>query len=615
MSFCEYQNEDVCNPPNTTEGHEECWVGMTDADDFGQLDGQDCGNGCAHCPDFPFEVQSQGIAHTSWESSSDWVSLQLHTGLTGGWRFLAPLMDGVQQPVTAKNTWSDLRSGQPLLCRPGALLTLGCCYDGNQGRECTGQDLDMCSCWKGNPTVIGGSPPFVCPDGTPYGHPTGGFYGNAFFYTGWGWPTLVQFSNLGFSIHPGQNTTSYCRKFTPFHPCPQTVAGIPLVLGSAESLMPVFYRQDQGCAFNWLAPFMAGAAAPSPGGCLNGYASADGDENNNVGAPYLDAPCTLVVKDVRPVSDPDNPVGFPVDSPNFPLTDIRTNEIRNLVMSKVFSETFPHSEFPNGITFDQLTQEVFDTTAPVADNTGISHFRRHYDGTGENPEDLIEVVRLPHCRTRFGDCQIDASLVITRVSFTAWIVLGHTARDPVGAFSLDDLGGDQYATPFASIHIKVTCGIRINSIDGTKQIVRAWLEDDDPNKITPVDIIESENLDEWPIATPERNRIIYAELEGELDADVESCRIVEWRGQLGFTSKPTAQSQRANLSNPEPEGGSSNEAFAAVIAQRTDGFEVPALPSLLDSAPENPNQLWSGSLRFYWSGTAGYDSCIGILGP
>lgn len=556
---CTYQGNEVCEPEGSTDGQEACYTGLFTTDDFGQADGIGCEHGCVPCRDNPNEHLAFGPTFLTGQN------------LWGARRFLWPHIGSPDERVTATNRLAILETAHPLWVKPGAQFVLGCCYN-NGGQECFGA-WSTCSCLDEAEWNVTEGTGTICPDGTPIYNWLPGFFMDRFFFSGYGWPPFAHSTGI---------KGSYCRKFVPWDPCSVVVRPIPSGgLNSPANIVPRSCRSAgrtdvvYGCSPNPFL-FLAGNASPTSE-CLDGFAS-DTSENDNQYAFYI--PLGEECHDITRYISVQPKVGdIPrVENTNFPLADSKLDEIRNTVLSLIWSTTWPD---PDG----DMNFDVLDHWASSAEDSGVNLsigiFSREYNPT--NPAtNYISVYEFPNSRSRWGDLTIDASLIVTRID----ILLVYA---PVNAhhriLSQSQATHEIHSYPFMSILIDVTLGIRINSTGGANWIVRTWLDPPEYNFIT----LTEGAPGTFPTLTPGGNRVVY------IDANDEKIRPpshVHWRGLLAHQTIPSSGDQWAQVS---VEASTCEKADVLVAA--LSNKEMGGHPTLLETNPADPNQLWAGVLE------------------
>lgn len=594
MGVCIWNYHDVCpTPPGPTSDHEDCWTGIKDEADFGDADGIGCDVGCVPCRDLQGNV-IQGA--TSLTRRYDWPTL------LGAARFLFPSAASPGGTVGADNMLRVLKASQPLWVKAGAAFYLGCCHS-NTEHECFGE-WSTCSCFDEVSAVPNDE--HICEDGSRQNHFLSGMFMDRFAWANIGWgPT---------GWVPGLFTnTFYCRKFTPHHECTQNVrvmpsGGISGALGRIAALVRTGFGEFHGgCTVDMFILLVGEAVANRD--CLDGFASSGGQQNEYVGTPYIvqTDPCWAATSFIRCEPDPTDRPRFLTDSENFPLADVETAELHNSVLDIIWSREWPDVSLLGGsMNFDYL-----DHYPP---NAGIGHFGRTYrpQSIGSYAQSIGETVpvvvkELPNSYAKWGDMRINASFVVAGIHIFLVYVPVKIYHHQVGE-SLE-LDGTFHSYPFAAVDIAVTYGIRLNSVEGTRLITRSWIPP--PNLANPSEIPHTARISlvegepgTFPRVTPRDNRIVYVGEDGEI---FEPPSHFVWRGLLSRLTKPSCDDQKnAYVATV----GTDTEWAQRFLAASSDHF-IGGQPALLETRPNEPNQIWGGRLYMTFRNTPGWVTCMG----
>jgi len=359
MGGCIHEGADVCEPPEgPTSGHENCYTGMVDTDDFGELDGIGCSVGCVSCRDLPLEVRTLGSIDETRPPPG--THRDHGVQLSGAQRFLFPSKTTTpDEHVGADNRQYALSVLQPIWVKSGAEFWLGCCHT-NFGGECF-NDHSTCSCFR-EPLPPDGEDA-TCSDGTSLLCLLSGHFMDRFAYSGLGWSP----NGSAFGLF---SNSMYCRRFTPKDNCSIIVASVGSGgVYSASGRIPTIIRTSYqpGCPVDVFV-FLWGVAASNTD-CLDGYASSGGDQNHNVGLPYILITdlCHNVSAQVICRPETGDPPRFG-GGPNFPLEDLKTFAIHNSVLERIWEEQWPDDNQPGGdMNFDYI-----DHLVPA--NSGVGAF-------------------------------------------------------------------------------------------------------------------------------------------------------------------------------------------------------------------------------------------------
>lgn len=550
--------EDVDNWADdlNTDGHGECFVGLGDPDPAtGTPECFGCDVRCSVCPDDPTSLNLQA-------GGSDIAGIRFLRGR------LAP--PGVYVPNrNALGQLMDLRTNEAQLVPPVIHYERGSCHRQTEYRECFG--YHVCSCWD-TPTSIteeGARCGMVAGASTAFNNPMHGEWpdGNFFFLNGW--PSKIQ-----------------CRKFLDPRDLPVEVASIrhqTVFLGSSplgELVAP--------CPANNLVECAARVPNSTCPDICNGWRESD---DPNEGRP------SFYLSPTDPGHGKFDTVWFRAANVQIDKADAETageketRRIKNAALDKVFQEgfTFP-GPGSGGTNFKQL-----DHRHPIGGtNSKLGHYSRFWGAQDDQdiPLELLPIVDfdLSLTRTRFGSveidsvkikpgCPVNATIVIYKVEADMWLHLEHTKHFPPG--------GDKwlhFTRPSANIEIGIWLAVRVSLPPVGDVRDRCAV-----NGI-PVEVANATVLGNMPTATPEGNRIRFANDDA---AFIRIPQKVEWKGWLGLKSPHT-----------EPKREYTTEFLSQfnhcdAVWRALGEFEVRGLPTHLSSSPKprDSMRIYGGSVK------------------
>ena len=543
--FNEPQGIEICEQilgagfdPNqhSTDGQESCWVGIFDSDEDGlSTNCIGCDIGCRPCLDDPTVMRG-------WADKSD------------GEAYLRP--DRANAPFRdARGAIADITAG-PLvpLSRPRHQLMLeeinlerSPCNENTQPRACWDARNHPCFCMD----TFGD-----CGPGT-LGVPVLGELRDRWFFLRTKWPVSTD------------DGTMFCRNFLD---------------GDQQTNVKVRARRNQTriIGVGFLAP-CASDLLVRCSGCVPGSS----DCSNEFGE------CSPV----RPLVDP----GF---CPSY-VGGAEENQFDRIFV-KEFTPTLrkfdwmtfdqkTEIDFKNGVLesvgntqFGAINFEQLDHRVTTVGNSGLGDFDRTFSAA--NLAEGIPIMVLP-AKTRWGGCEVFAEVRIVGVEFLTNVML-HSTRNskpfqgPVTTFTVYD----HYVTPFVTIQINITLGVRA-------VLMEACVVNGQPQTITTVD--------NWPTIGPDGNRIIYdfPPLPGRpvlgprprprtRPRSILIPRRIEWRGMLNYHTDPPVE---PILVKPfdAPEFGLDCGVQAAAIGE----FTVPGVPGAFDTDPDDRNNAYGGSIK------------------
>ncbi len=552
-NFCERTSDgrDICRWPfdyfyfltdpddPATRGHQECWVGMSTDDTFGDLDGEGCDVGCRSCPDLPSE-----LLHSA---------AQLE-----GSRWLHPHPQRLS--IDATGLRRPLRASQVMLIpRFETHYVRGVCYD-NAGTECFGGSV--CECFgersgeKNVNSTVGAGGCFAAPTGNVTF--TRGYFADEFFYRGISYPP-----------RDAEDYDMFCRRFEP----QGTDENFLVTLAGGEMYSPAFvrssYRFDKPvtCIINMMIPCVGGVPDSS---CDDAFRNTPRYDEFNVLRPepdwYNEAANRTQFGHIRLGGDP-----------HFRSIDNRFDGLRerdfahlkakNEVIRSVFSIEFPTA---NGtLNFEQVDHEQ---TGDRLYYSGMNLWTRSWDAAREEGVDiqgLPVVTSFPIVAHLVNlDEDVPADLVITSVESRLWLL-------PMQVQT-------QYSWPteyFLEYHVryilKVKLAVRYNRDSQSSLLQQPWLPAEDPLREVEVTVDYGNRIEQPVIAPRGYDRIVIHDRDG---TPVDVPTHVEWMGYLGAVGKERA-----------PRKPVARGTACWAILDQVRGMEVPGWPfahGMMKDAPQ-----------------------------
>lgn len=528
-----------------TDGHSECFVGLNDIEDAANIPCFGCEVRCSVCPDNPSDISGQG--------GSDVRGKRFLRGRVVPFGFHVPNRNALGQLM-------DLKTNRAQLVPPVVHYERGSCHRQTKYRECFG--FHVCSCWD-------------TPDSSPSeGSPNCGLTGinrpmhgmwpdGNFFYLN-GWPSNIQ-----------------CRKFLDARDLPVIAASIrhqTVFLGSglrghvsapcpANNLVECAARVPNSTCPDTCSGWDTPPPRPS-------FYSNQGDlGHGKFDTVWFDADVTIKEADAETAGEKE------------------TRRIKNAALDMVFRDgfTFP-GPGSGGTNFKQL-----DHRHPIGGaHDELGHYSRFWGAQDDQniPLELLPVVDfdLSLTRTRFGSvepdsgkiepgCPVNATIVIYKVEADMWLHLEHTKRFPTG-------GDDwlRYTRPYAVIEIGIWLAVRVSMPPVTDIRDRCAVNG------VPVEVANATTLGNAPTATPDGNRIRFA---NEDAAFIRIPQKVEWKGWLGLKSPHT-----------EPKREYTTEFLGQfrhceAVRRAVGEFEVFGLPTHLSSSSHarDSMRIYGGSVK------------------
>lgn len=521
-------------------GYRTCFVGIPDAT-VGLPGGDEafwgrlCGFGCNHCDDKSL------TAMVDWE---------------GGTRWLEPIPDSTLHNRDARGMLHDLRSDEYHLVPERMSYTRGTCWK-NSGVECFG--TDVCGCWGGNISSNRYDPILgTCEDGTSIWEEMHDFQTDEFFYIGDQWPPQTHVSRRGIQ----GPRSAYCRKFQDGRveePSPinestrvQTQApwlgGLP---GKAEHLLGSMFLSASACNRNLLqhcvGPVVSNSICDTSAG--NTWTRFWYNEDD-VSRHRFDK-LRIVSNDAR-IEDAPELMGD---------TDLASIAFKNAVL-----------EFAKAHDFGDMTFGELDSTAtdPTPSNA-VGQFVKTFNADGNGP---VIPGLLPNSHLAQSGCPVTVVVTVEHAIMRCDLVFTR-----VGPRTFPE--PDTFVETHGRFHIIVWLKIEA-SVEGCV-MQQMWRSEGDPLREQSITI----GADGYTVE-PNIDTIVYRDAENRV---VRPGPLVEWRGLLGGNSRPTSRSQRWHIRETHLGGP-----ICTQMADKTTALVVPAWPTLIDSLPGSPNQLYAGSV-------------------
>jgi hypothetical protein len=582
MAFCEgYNFIDICryptdyfplltedDPPPTNQRN-QCWVGMSNVDDFGLLPrpaGQACDTGCVSCRDLPDEIGTSlaPIDGTRW--------------LKPDRERLCIDATGHRRPLIASQLFLIPRAPQYFLAAP--------CFD-NLGTECFGGNV--CACFGSRSGAKNIGPAGQPPDETRCIPTAGnrwlarGFFPSEFYYYGMEWP--VRTSGFG-----GDATALglYCRKFELQDPITGQQDGNLLVaMEGGEMLSPAWLRDmyrgpfpGHRCATNTMIL------------CVSGVPDSDCSQAYANGWQYSDPPGTrpdyynsaasrlgfarIAVSGTPYFRDLDNQFDGLSDK------DKAAVAVKNEVLRAVTSLDLPTST--GSVRLDQLDHDfgyVPQATRPL--NT----WTRTWEPVSL-PSDVFPVVSTFPIIGRFENAPenqtVDCDLVITKAEHRLWLM-------PVNIEQANFSGTDSLAIEYhARYYMRAWVTVRHNLDSQFWTLRQPWLPDDHPDRVVEITAVYADRLQPPTINRPDLTRLEYFTPDG---VPVTVPEIVEWRGYLGQVG---ADGDRSRDHRFLYGGGGTSQVIYAT-RQGAKNLDIKGWPMAWGSFPDDPAQIHGGGIR------------------
>lgn len=574
MSFCEgVDSGDVCRFPRDyfpflaeddkpTTQHHECWVGMSQSDDFGQNVGfphlgKACEIGCVSCGDLPAELTGSRAPIT-------------------GIRWLHP--HPTEQSIDATGRKSPLRADRiNLIPRFATHYLMGHCYD-NEGTECFHDSVCGCFRERSGASNIGlegqGPTPDRCIPTEGNKWYARGFFPSEFTYQGMDFPPRVS----GDGVSGGM----WCRKFVT-----QNQDGTPgdedlwIVIGGGPMYSPAYIRnmyrgifQGTTCVVN--AMVLVVSAVPEST-CQNAYrnvAEVGGGARPDV---YNASASRQSFRLIRISGDPhfrsiDNL--FDGLRPR----DFAHLKAKNEVIKTVLADAFPTTG--GSISFDQVTHDYGGGLRDVG-GPELNTWSRTWDALEEGVDaaSLPKVSGFPMVGRWVGLLlnDVPADLVISKVESRLWLM-------PINVMNTDfSLSAGSPAIEFhARYRLRVELAIRVAALAHDVNFEQPWFPEDHPERSQVINI-QYNGIEPPAVEPPGLNLkfVMFERIEPEPgddpdtvrgnDVPVEVPKVVEWLGYLGQVSVPRARSSRYFYMN---EGRS----LVGGVLEGAHGLEIPGWP-------------------------------------
>jgi len=536
-NFCEgLDGIDVCRFPRdyfpwlaaddpATDGHQDCWVGMSTTDDFGQHigfphRGQACEVGCRSCPDLPDELSTSRAA-------------------VDGLRWLYPHPQ--LQSIDATGTKAALRASHVnLIPRFATKYLMGQCFD-NDGVECFHDSV--CGCFgerSGNRNIGNeGEPPTIdrCIPTAGNRWYARGFFPNQFTYLGMDHP--LQVTGFGLSVAGGM----FCRPFVKQNR-DGTVGDEDLIvsLEGGDMYSPAFVRDAHRfvdavntCTVN--AMVVAVGAVPDST-CSDAYRNAWEFSIPQGVKPEFYNGSSSSRNSFRLIRISGDPHFRDINNKFDGLTprDLAHVKAKTAAVKAVFDSTFPDGG--TGIRFDQVTHTHGGSPQEFGP---LNAWERTWKAADYDisPEGLPVVEtfpitgrwpNLPNSTTQ------DGKLVITEVESRLWLM-------PLSAYDSRYSPPRPFIEYHARYRLRIKLGILTELSGEGVTLDQPWLPDDHPDRHIDDLFIDYRP----PLSEPTLSRTDLGLKHVWKDGNgvpVELPTNVEWLGYLGQVSQPTAESTR-----------------------------------------------------------------------
>lgn len=531
-NFCEgVDGIDTCRNPRdyfahlppgdpATQGHQDCWVGMSTTDDQGiggVPRGQGCEVGCVSCADLPAELDSSRapIDGTRW----------LHPHPT----MIAIDATGVKRPLRADKI--------NLIPRFPSHYLAGQCFD-NERSECFGNSVCACFGTRSGAKNIGGADEVPTIDRCI---PTArdrwyarGFFPAQFLYYGMDFPPRA----IGFegSVAAGL----FCRSFKV-----QNLDGTPkdedvhVAMEGGEMFSPAYLRDmyreplpNSQCVVNTM---VRAVSAVAPSNCSDAFANA-WEFSVPPGTPpvfYNNSATRTRFARIRISGDPHF---RDVDNRFEGLSPSDTARIRAKTEAVTTALT---REFPtrNGtVRFDQVDHEF---RYRPGDTSPLNTWSRSWSAADEGvpAESLPVVASFPivgRWKNLSATGDLPADLVITGIRSRLWLMplnVHDSRRVPIRPMI-------EY---HARYRIAIDLATRVNLTGSSSYLRQPWLPDDHPDRETVVNIDYGNRIEPPTISRRDLGLKLVFSAQG-VPVDVPTR--VEWLGYLGQVSTPTAAETR-----------------------------------------------------------------------
>ena len=569
-NFCEGRDGiDICRHPRdyfpwldedapATTAHQDCWVGMSTVDDFGQQigfthRGQACEIGCASCRDLPLELDGSRAP-------------------VDGMRWLHPhptMMSidatGRKMPLRASKVNLIPRLPQHYLAAP--------CFD-NSGIECFGGSVCACYGERSGAENFTGTSPLAerCIPTGGGGWFAKGFFPSQFMYSDMTFPPIT----LGFggSLAGGL----FCRTFEM-----QNEDGTPrdedlwVALQGGEMFSPAFIRnmfreplQADRCVVNTM---VRSVSAVAPSICSDAYANAWEFSQPPGREPdfYNASPLRTQFARIRVGG---NPHFRDLDNKFDGLSEGDLAHIKAKNEAIETAKTFAFPTRMGTIRFDQVDHEF---GYGVGETGPLNTWGRSWSAVDEgiDPVDLPKIEGYPivgRWRNLPLGPDIPADLVISRVDTRLWLMpisIEESRRSPA-------VRAIEY---HARYRMFLTLTVRINLEEQFVSLRQPWLPEGHPDRDTTVLIDYGNHIEEPTLSRDDLDiRLVFTDPEGTA---VDLPTRVEWLGYLGQISYPTAASQRFEY------GG------AGIIQGTLEGarnLEIPGWPFAHGTTKDDPGK-------------------------
>jgi hypothetical protein len=525
----------------------------------GESEGEGCNIGCDPCPDLPGELLDQAV--------------RVH-----GKRWLKPDME--RQARDAHGLIHDIRSGEPHLVPPvwGGLRSP--CWK-NDGTEC--HQYDVCECHPGESDVeVPDSEPPRCELGEFAGELLLGMFPDCTAFTGYRWVSasaagswmdcrnVDEHGNIRTTLVAGLLHQSMFHRF-----------------GDSSSRTR---RKGYHCDTNAMTECVASVI---DGGCEMGYF--------NVHDPppdyYHDDPCRQVFNFCEIIGNTAGiqGTGAVVAAKNAVLDVIRNSDV-----------TYPDGRNLRQMTyFGMVSNGQLDYWAVAA---GMA------EGISCEDASLPVAMTFPNSYLKNARCPVHAELVVV----TAEIAMSLVPYKADVSSGPTDFEYQRQVYPHARVQITGRCGVRATLPSGECILMRPWIPAGEPGHMVTLSIVNPTPGDGLgcialpSVVDPEGNvvdEIIYVDAEGR---KLQPPLYTEWWGFLGaFSDPPTADVWTDADSCP---GVGGMTAYCLRLADALTPLTIPSWPYMIDSMPNNPNQVYEGYLELSFK-VGSYESCCGGGAP
>jgi len=281
-----------------------------------------------------------------------------------------------------------------------------------------------------------------------------------------------------------------------------------------------------------------------------------------------------------------------------PHVDRAVLDLKNRAIAAVFEVTFPGGQ--NGTRFDQV-ESVHFRNPPAFGNADLGFWDRTWDGPAliasgaiGTPSLFPVVSTLPNCRLRNSGCKVSVELFIVRARMTLHIIahnVGNTNPENLCSHAYHELW------PSVRVELRIELGARASFVDAADSVLRrAWSDEGDVD----LALINPEDGDGFPTVSPAVDTISYVHPDD--GTSFVPPRVVVWNGCLSEFSVPkwrNVWNQEfpcvAAAGPPWLRAVTPNQ-LGICVARSLNGIRIPGWPSQVASSPEDPHQVFAGSV-------------------